>query len=120
MAIYRFDTTATMKEYNRAKWYIDPDIVRPFEIDAENLKTALAAWREYVQNDCYVEISESAMTRKSPMYVDQKDAPPLQVGYVITGKTEFERGNYGGWSTQYIDLWVNVYQIGRVDFEKGA
>lgn len=31
----------------------------------------------------------------------------LQVGYVITGKTEFQKDS-GEWVTQYIDLWVEI------------
>lgn len=34
-----------------------------------------------------------------------KDA--LQVSYVITGKTEFQKDS-GEWVTQYIDLWVEI------------
>lgn len=34
-----------------------------------------------------------------------------QVGYVITGKAEFDKGDYSGWSTQYIDLWVTILTV---------
>ena len=34
-----------------------------------------------------------------------------QVGYVITGKTEFDRGDYSGYSTQYIDLWITILTV---------
>ena len=31
--------------------------------------------------------------------------------YVITGKTEFDKGDYTGYSTQYIDLWVTILTV---------
>lgn len=34
-----------------------------------------------------------------------------QVGYVITGKTEFDKGDYTGYSTQYIDLWITILTV---------
>lgn len=49
------------------------------------------------------------------MYIDTASGAPRQVGYVITGKTEMQRDN-GTWSTQYIDLWVNVDIITPADF----
>lgn len=108
--LYRFETTATMKEYNRQKWWIDSGIVRPVEVEAEDLIMAVEAWRQIVQDKCYIEISNNAIRNKSPMYVDTADGPK-QIGFVITGKTEFDKGDYSGWSTQYIDLWVSVRRI---------
>lgn len=112
--LYRFETTATMKEYNSAKWYIDSGIVRPVEVEADDLKTALKEWRQTVIDRYYIEISNNAIRNKSPMYIDTADGQK-QVGFIITGKTEFEKGNYGGWSTQYIDLWVSVRRIETID-----
>ena len=113
--LYRFETTATMKEYNREKWYVDDGIVRPVEVEADDLKTALKEWRETVIDRDYVEISNNAIRNKSPMYVDTADGPK-QVGFVITGKIEeFDNDDYSGWSTQYIDLWVSVMRIETID-----
>ena len=36
--------------------------------------------------------SNNALKRRSPMYIDGKDGEPVQVGFVITGKTEFDKG----------------------------
>jgi hypothetical protein len=44
------------------------------------------------------------------MYVDTENGVK-QVGYVITGKTEFEDRNNYKWSTQYIDLWVTIHAL---------
>ena len=108
---YRFETTATMKEYNNKKWWIDSDIVRPVIIEADNLKTALQLWRDKVQERDYIKISNNALKSRSPMYIDGNDGEPVQVGFVITGKTEFDKGNYSGYTTQYIDLWVEILTI---------
>lgn len=119
MATFRFETTATMKPYNSRKWWIDSGIVRPVEIDAADLKTALQLWRDKVENRDYIEISNNALRTKNAMYIDRKDGgDPLQVGYVITGKTTFEdRDSYRS-TEQYIDLWVTVYLITRPDFKE--
>lgn len=46
MKNYIFRTTATMKEYNRCKWWIDSDIVTEKRISAETVADALEIWRE--------------------------------------------------------------------------
>lgn len=117
---YRFETTATMKPYNNKRWWIDADIVRSITIEADELKTALQLWRDKVQERDYIQISNNALKSRSPMYIDGKDGEPVQVGFVITGKTEFDKGNYTGYSTQYIDLWVAVQIVTIPDFEKGV
>lgn len=38
---YIFKTTATMKEYNNKKWYIDSGIVSDMRIDADSAKMRL-------------------------------------------------------------------------------
>jgi hypothetical protein len=105
-----------MKPYNDKNWWIDPDIVRPVKIQSENVKAALQLYRETVESRNYIQISNNAIKNPAPMYRGQKNGDPLQVGYVITGKTEFEKGNRAGWSMQYIDLWVSVEQIETPDF----
>lgn len=117
METYIFKTTATMKEYNRRKWWIDSGIVPEMKITAENLKTALAEYRQRVEDQHYISISNNAMRYKNPMYIDRADGEPLQVGYVITAKTGFEdRDNYR-YTDQYIDLWVTVYAVIVPNFE---
>ena len=119
MAVYMFRTIATMKEYNRRKWSIDPDIIRTKYITADSLREALQAYAEEVNERDYIAISANAMHHPAPMYIDTKEGTPRQVGYVITGKTEMQRDN-GTWSTQYIDLWISVDIITSADFEQEA
>ena len=115
---YIFKTTATMKEYNSKKWWIDSGIVREIKVEAENVKQALKKYREIVMDRDYIEISENALRCKNPMYIDTPTGKVKQVGYVITGKTEFEdRENYR-WSTQYIDLWVTIITVIDTEFEE--
>lgn len=93
MKNYIFKTTATMKPHNNKKWWIDSGIVREIHITAEN-----------------------AIKNKSEMYIDTATGESKQVGYVITGKTDFEdRDNYK-WSTQYIDLWVTILTVTDTEF----
>ena len=115
---YIFKTTATMKEYNSKKWWIDSGIVREIKVEAENVKQALKKYREIVMDRDYIEISENALRCKNPMYIDTPTGEAKQVGYVIKGKTEFEdRENYR-WSTQYIDLWVTIITVIDTEFEE--
>lgn len=108
---YIFKTTATMKEYNNKKWYIDGDIVSDMRIDADSVKNALEIYRERVEEKHYINISKNALKNKSKMFIDTSDESTKQVGYVITGKTEFDKGDYTGYSTQYIDLWITILTV---------
>lgn len=108
---YIFKTTATMKEYNNKKWYIDGGIVSDMRIDADSVENALEIYREQVEEKHYINISKNAIKNKSEMFADLSDGSIKQVGYVITGKTEFDRGDYSGYSTQYIDLWVTILTV---------
>lgn len=117
MRHYEFTTTTTMKEYNREKWWIDSDIIRSVIISAENLKAALKDFAKHCYECVYIEVSENALRTKRPMYIDLKSGETKQIGYVITGKTEFQRAN-DTWSTQYVDLWVRISEINYVDFDE--
>lgn len=108
MSIYRFETTATMKEYNNKKWWIDAEIISDMRINADSVENALEVYRERVEEKHGITISRNAIKNKSEMFVDLPDGSAKQVGYVITGKTEFDKGDYTGYSTQYIDLWVTI------------
>lgn len=108
---YIFKTTATMKEYNNKKWYIDGGIVSDMRINADSVENALEIYRKQVEEKHYINISKNAIKNKSEMFADLSDGSVKQVGYVITGKTEFDRGDYSGYSTQYIDLWVTILTV---------
>ena len=108
---YIFKTTATMKEYNHKKWYIDAGIVSDMRINADSVENALEIYRERVKEKHYISISKNAIKNKSEMFTDLLDGSVKQVGYVITGKTEFDRGDYSGYSTQYINLWVTILTV---------
>lgn len=108
---YIFKTTATMKEYNNKKWYIDGGIVSDMRINADSVENALEIYRERVEEKHFINISQNAIKNKSEMFADLLDGSVKQVGYVITGKTEFDRGDYSGYSTQYIDLWITILTV---------
>lgn len=107
MKKYLFKTTATMKEYNNKKWWIDSGIIREITINAENIEKAIEQYREKVIEDDYINISKNALKNKSPMYIDSTNGEPIQCGYVITASTEFDNDRRG-WIKQYIDLWVTI------------
>lgn len=70
---YIFKTTATMKEYNNKKWYIDGGIVSDMRIDADSVENALEIYRERVEEKHYITISKNAIKNKSEMFVDLSD-----------------------------------------------
>ena len=115
MKKYIFKTTATMKAYNSKNWWIDSGIIREIQVEADNLKNALQQYREAVKENAYIDISDNAIKTKSPMYIDSKNGEAVQIGYVITGKTDFQRDS-GEWFAQYIDLWVTVLTVVDTDF----
>lgn len=113
---YIFKTTATMKPHNSKKWWIDGDIIPDKQITADSVKDALQIYREMVDERHYISISDNALKHKSPMYIDTATGGgAVQVGFVITGKTEFQRDN-GEWVTQFIDLWVEILTITETKF----
>ena len=116
MTNYVFKTKTTMKPYNNEKWWIDSDVIREIRIQAENLQDALMEYKEYVSEAAGVEISNNALKNKEPMYVDISNGAK-QVGYVITGKTEFEDRDKYKCSKQYIDLWVTILTVVDTDFD---
>ena len=72
-------------------------------------------YQKKVYENSYIEISKNALKTKQDMFVDTLDGTK-QVGYVITGKSDFEdRDNYR-WSTQYIDLWVTILTVVDTEF----
>lgn len=106
MKEFSFETVVTMKEYNRKKWWIDGNIVKAVRIHADNLPSALQQYREIVQEESGISISDNAIRNKSEMYMDTPNGTQ-QCGYVITGKYEFYDDNWRN-SFQYVDLWVNI------------
>lgn len=108
---YIFKTTTTMKEYNNKNWWIDGNLISDMRITADNVENAIAIYRDRVGEKYYVSISRNALKNKSDMFIDTPDGGVKQVGYVITGKTAFDKGDYTGYSTQYIDLWVTIITV---------
>lgn len=101
---YIFKTKTTTKDYNCKKWFIDKNSVPEMCINADTVEPALSVYRERVNEQSIVNVSDNAIKNKSEMFVDLSGGGVKQVGYVITGKAEFDKGDYSGWSTQYIDM----------------
>lgn len=107
MKTYTFTPTATMKDYNAGKYWIDRNILKSFEVDAENLKDAIHQFCENARKNETVEISKTAEKNPSIMYYDEKNGNAIPDGLVFTGKTMFE-DDYGYWTNQYIDIWTDI------------
>lgn len=110
MRKYLFETTATMKPYNRRKWWIDSGIIRPLTIQADTIEKALEQYQEQVKEHYYINISNNALTHKEPIFRDSANGDAVQVGYILTASTDFNN-DYNGWVKQYIDLWINIQTV---------
>ena len=117
MKTYLLNTSATMKENDHGKWWIDRDIIGAKYINAENVNDALQKYADTVKEKHYVSISENALKNKNAMFVDSKDGSAKQIGYVITGKTSFDNDR-GRWIDKYIDLWIDISIIDTPDFDE--
>ena len=72
--LYQFNTVVAVKPVDRDKWWIDGDIVKEKEIEAKSVNEALKKYVEIIaDNPCYIEVSKTALKRKSKMFVDTKD-----------------------------------------------
>lgn len=72
---YIFKTTATMKEYNNKKWYIDGGIVSDMRIDADSVENALEIYRERVEKKSIV-----SLFPKMPLKTSRKCSLIYQTG----------------------------------------
>lgn len=115
MTNYLFNTSLTMKAYNRDKWFIMSDYVKEIRIQAESLKDALNQFVNVLSEKYYIEISKTALRKKSKMYRDTPEGAK-QIGYVITGKTDFQDDKNYKWSTQYIDIWTEIETVNDIEF----
>ncbi len=112
MANYLFNTKVTLnrKEDIRRGWYIDENYVRPISVNNDKgVKDALKEYVKIVQEKYDINISESALKNKEPMYVDI-NGRPKQVGYIIVGSTEMtdEKDVY---RKKYISLWIQISML---------
>lgn len=113
---YSLKTTCTMKPHNYKKWWVSPDIIPEMIVSADSVLQALKEYQNKVENKYYMFVSNTAIKKRSPMYIDTKEGTK-QVGYVITGKTEFQTNDYSRpWSTQFVDLWITIKAVSDVEF----
>ena len=118
MKTYLFITTTTVKPIDEEKWWIDRDLISNMYIQGDNLDEALKEYQKKIE-DYGVTISNNALKNKSAMYIDDKDGNPVQIGYVITGKTPFNKDG-GGWVDKYIDLWIKIQEVNNPFIKEDA
>ena len=105
-----FKTSATMKEYNRNKWWIDEGIIGEKIITADSTAEALDKYVKSVESDDYTTITKNAIKNKGAMYIDNENGEAEQCGYVITASRDFQDED-GKLSKQYIDLWITILTV---------
>ena len=67
-----FKTSATMKDYNRDKWWIDRGIIGEKIIIADSTAEALDIYVKLVERDDYTTITKNAIKKKEAMYIDSE------------------------------------------------
>lgn len=115
MKMYLFNTITTVKQKDNKKWSMDLDMIKDIYIKETDIKKALAEYVNRVNENSMIEISKTAIKNKTPMFVDDEDNNPIQVGYIITGRTSFDAGHE--YIDKYIDLWVEILAVDVPIFE---
>lgn len=110
-----FKTSATMKDYNRDKWWIDHAIIGEKIIIADSTAEALDKYIKSVERDDYTTITKNAIKKKEAMYIDNESGEAEQCGYVITASQDFQDDD-GKMSKQYIDLWITILTVVSTKF----
>ena len=105
-----FKTSATMKDYNRDKWWIDRGIIGEKIITADSTAEALDKYVKSVESEDYTTITKNAIKNKKAMYIDNESGEAKQCGYVITASQDFQDDD-GKVSKQYIDLWITILTV---------
>ena len=67
--LYQFKTTATMKEYNRRKWWIDSGIVREITIEADTITAAVKEYQKEGVAVGLIDFSTKLRTKEFPQGV---------------------------------------------------
>lgn len=115
-----FQTRTSLKDRDiNSKWWIDGDIIRPCRIEAPNIHKAMKMFAAIAKEKYGVEISKTAIKRRSPMFVDGENGKAKQIGYVFTGKTMFDNDGRG-WVDKYVDCWTEILTLTPTKFPKGG
>ena len=110
MKTYLFKTNTYVKPMDSGKWWIDHKLVSNVYIRANRLYEALKEYQKRIEDDYGITISDHAIKNKEPIFRDDENGNPIQVGYIITGKTLFDNGGRG-WVDKYIDLWIEIQEV---------
>ena len=118
MRRFLLKTHTQMKPGNK-KWWIDSKIVGDKLIEAESLKNALIVYQGILKEKHLINISNNALKNKDPMF-RESNGEVEQTGYVITAKHDFYDDTKKNFVQQYIELWVSIVEVFKIDFEKEA
>ena len=106
--MYIINTTTTIADHLRDKYWIDSDYVKPMQIKADTLTKALAEYRNRLQDD-YINVTISALRHKSPMYAGDG----VQIGYVIKAHHDIDGHD------AVLDLWAEIIKTADIDWREG-
>ena len=103
--MYIINTTTTVSRRYQDKYWIDSDYIKPMKIKADTVTKALVEYRNRLQDD-YINVTVSALRRKSPMYVGDGE----QIGYVIKAHYEIDGHDV------VLDLWAEIIKTADIDW----
>lgn len=106
---YLFTTETQISEQYGRHYWIDSGIVPQTIISAETLKEAISQYVEFAMGKSYMDITKSAVKRKSKMYCDTPKGT-IQTGYVITAHADIDG------KTIPCNLWVEIQEVNYPKF----
>ncbi len=113
---FLFKTDTFLKPYNEKKWYIDYNYINNQYISAANIKQAIDEYQKILLDEYYITISKTAIKTKSPIYVDDENGHPIQLGYTFTASMDFYDDNYKV-VKNYLDLWTTIETVVPTQFK---
>lgn len=115
---YLFQPKVTMKPYNCENWWVTQSIIPDIKITAKSLNEALEKFRDHARETAGIEISNTALKTKAPMFIDTANGGAEQIGYVITGSLDFYEDDMPKSVKQYINIWVEISGVVKVFTDK--
>lgn len=108
---FLFQAHVTIHPTHFARYWIDINILPTTTICADTLQEALTQFQEFAERRG-VAISNNAIQKRNrdPLYEDDAQGNPHQIGYMLCAKTDIEGKRIG------VDVWVKIQKVEDINF----
>jgi phosphoglucomutase len=120
MKCYQFTTTATLKDKDAGKFWLNQDFIGTIEVRAESVQDALSEYVGTLSDIYSVDVSKTAIRHKRAMLIDTESGETVQMGYILNCKCVLEHTGDHELVNKNIDLWVKILEVTIPDFGKHA